>query len=63
MHTSKREPRRASGAEELVRNVAVETGHDAGGGGPYRHGGGQSSKIGARRDASQGKVGLAGEGA
>ena len=61
MRTTKREPRQASGAEELARGEVVEAGHDAGGDGPYRHGGGQSSKIRARRDASQGGVGPAGE--
>ena len=30
----KREPRLASGAEELERGEVVETGHDAGGDGP-----------------------------
>ena len=30
----KREPRRASGVEELARGEVVEAGHDAGGDGP-----------------------------
>ena len=30
MRTTKREPRLASGAEELVRDEVMETGHDAG---------------------------------
>ena len=59
----KREPRLASGVEELAWDEEVETSHDAGDDRPYRHGGGQSSKIGARRDTSQGGVGSAGEGA
>ena len=50
MRMTKREPRQASGVEELARGEVVKAGHGAGGDG-------QSSNIEARRDASQGGVG------
>ena len=45
VRTMKRKPRRANGAKELAWGKVVETGHDAGGDGPLRHGGGMIPKL------------------